>query len=106
MPRADRGQCWLALLPLLFLAGCADRRAEVVLSYAQPSLRLEQAVASVAVAQVVDERRLRPNYLGAVRDSFGIPMQVLSASEPVQQAVGRAFAEALAARGMRAEAGG
>lgn len=83
----------------LLLAGAAACTRPADLSYQAPAeAALAPTVPVVSEVAVVDERDVPAGYVGAVMGYHGKPLKRLQSPEPVADAVGTAFREALAAR--------
>jgi uncharacterized lipoprotein YajG len=98
----------LLLVPaLLALAACGATNTSM--PYA-PTVAVQPAAPARPLVgtptQVVNERRTGredPTWIGTIRGGYGNPLKALHADVPVDQVVGRAFADDLAARGLRAD---
>jgi uncharacterized lipoprotein YajG len=97
----------LALLPLcILLASCSS--TQLPMRYAPTAAVVPTGAPRPVVALrslVANERRTGredPTWVGTIRGGFGNPLKALHAEAPVDQVVGRAFADGLAARGLRA----
>jgi uncharacterized lipoprotein YajG len=89
---------------MLALGACGT--TQVPMTYS-PTVAIERSAAArgaVAVSDRVDNQRGRgredPNWIGAIRGGYGNPVKVLNSPEPLDRVVGRAFTDALAARGL------
>lgn len=97
----------LLLLPLIAsLAACGT--TQTTMPYA-PTVQVQPVAAArpvVAVSnRVANERkagREDPYWIGTIRGGYGNPLKRLSSDVPVDQAVAKAFADGLAARGLNA----
>lgn len=100
----------LLSLLVICLGVSACGTTQVAMPYT-PAARPAPAAAArpvVAVGNVSDERRdgrEDANWIGTIRDGYGIPVKRLEAPGPVRDVVRQAFADALAARGLLAPAG-
>ena len=96
------------LLPLLLaglLAACGT--TQVALPYAPAAAPAPVAGARpvVAMGNVTDNReggREDPAWIATIRGGYGNPVKRLDAGQPVREVVAKAFADALAARGLLA----
>ena len=85
---------------VLLLSGAAACNRPADLSYQAPAgASAAAAIPLIAEVTVVDERDVRPDYVGAVMGYDGKPLKRLQSPGPVADEVGTAFREALAARG-------
>ena len=96
----------LLLLPILLLTACGTTQAPVAYS---PTVAVQRAEAPrpVAVGQVSNQRstgREDATWIGTIRGGYGNPVRALNADRPIDQVVGQAFAEGLAARGLQGSA--
>jgi hypothetical protein len=77
-----------------------------------PTVAIQPTVPARPVLQVAshvtNERRTGredPTWIGTIRGGYGNPLKALHATEPVDQVIGKAFAAALAVRGLNAPLG-
>jgi hypothetical protein len=89
----------------LGLAACGTTQVAMPYTPAVPPVAQPGAIPVIAVGSVLDRRndgREAPNWIGTMRDGFGIPMKRIDAPVPVTQVVKQAFTDGLAARGLLA----
>jgi hypothetical protein len=107
-PTGFRTMRTLLLLSLTLLAACGTTQSSVTYT---PTVTVAPADArgTVEVAPGVSNQRQTgredPTWIGTIRGGYGNPIRALNADRPIDQVVGQAFAEGLAARGLAPRAG-
>jgi uncharacterized lipoprotein YajG len=100
----------LMLPALLAVAACGATQSQMAYTPTVAVQPLPTARPVVQVAsQVANERRTGredPTWIGTIRGGYGNPLKALHADEPLDRVVGKAFAAALAVRGLDAGPGG
>ena len=98
------------LAPLLLcvgLAACGTTQVSMPYTPTSPPAAVPGARAVVAVGAVTDARpnaEADRNWIGTIRGGYGNPLKALHADEPIDRVIGKAFAAALAVRGLDAGA--
>jgi hypothetical protein len=96
----------LVLAACLGLAACGTTTAP--LQYQPPEARgLVRGAPVFAAVTATDTRGEKdPNWIGAIRNGFGMPLKELRTDAPVSDVVANVFTQGLAARGMLAQGSG